>query len=136
MDRVVKIYTDGSCRGNPGPAGIGILIIDGYGNEIIKISEYIGSATNNIAEYCAILRAIEECMKRKIKSVEFLTDSQLLVNQVNKVYKVTDEELKILYVKLMGKIMNFNNWRIKHIPREENQIADALANQALDRKNQ
>jgi len=131
---VIKIYTDGSSRGNPGPAGIGILIIDDKGNEVKRISEYIGETTNNIAEYSALLRAVIECEKRKIYSVEFFTDSELLVNQLNKVYKIKNEGLKPLYVKLLSKLMNFRDWSIKHIPREENKIADFLANQALDKK--
>lgn len=131
---MIKIYTDGSSRGNPGPAGIGILIIDDKGNEVKRISEYIGETTNNIAEYSALLRAVIECEKRKIYSVEFFTDSELLVNQLNKVYKIKNEGLKPLYVKLLSKLMNFRDWSIKHIPREENKIADFLANQALDKK--
>lgn len=133
---MIKIYTDGSSRGNPGPAGIGILIIDDKGNEVKRISEYIGETTNNIAEYSALLRAVIECEKRKIYSVEFFTDSELLVNQLNKVYKIKNEGLKPLYVKLLSKLMNFRDWSIKHIPREENKIADFLANQALDKKSQ
>lgn len=131
---MIKIYTDGSSRGNPGPAGIGILIIYDKGNEVKRISEYIGETTNNIAEYRALLRAVIECEKRKIYSVEFFTDSELLVNQLNKVYKIKNEGLKPLYVKLLSKLMNFRDWSIKHIPREENKIADFLANQALDKK--
>jgi ribonuclease HI len=132
VDRIVKIYTDGASRGNPGPAGIGILIIDENGKDIKRISEYIGNTTNNIAEYRALLRALEECEKKKIKTARFFADSQLLVNQVNKRYKVANEGLKPLYVKLMGKFMNFKDWSIKYIPREENRIADSLANDALD----
>ncbi len=134
MDRVVKIYTDGCSRGNPGPAGIGILIINNDGREIKRISEYIGKATNNIAEYRAILRAVNECESRKIDGVIFFTDSELIVNQLNKSYKVKDEKIKTLYVKLLNKLINFKNWSIKHIPREDNKIADFLANQALKKK--
>lgn len=134
MDRVVKIYTDGCSRGNPGPAGIGILIINNDGSEIKRISEYIGKATNNIAEYRAILRAVNECESRKIDEAIFFTDSELIVNQLNKSYKVKDEKIKTLYVKLLNKLINFKNWSIKHIPREDNKIADSLANQALKKK--
>lgn len=134
MDRIVKIYTDGCSRGNPGPAGIGILIINNDGREIKRISEYIGEATNNIAEYRAILRAVNECESRKIDEAIFFTDSELIVNQLNKSYKVKDEKIKTLYVKLLNKLINFKNWSIKHIPREDNKIADSLANQALKKK--
>lgn len=131
MDIVVKIYTDGCSRGNPGPAGIGVLIINNDGKEIERISEYIGETTNNVAEYRAILRAVNECESRKIDKAIFFTDSELIVNQLNKSYKIKDEKLKILYVKLLNKLINFRNWSIKHIPREDNKIADYLANQAL-----
>jgi ribonuclease HI len=134
MDRIVKIYTDGCSRGNPGPAGIGVLIINNDGREIKRISEYIGEATNNIAEYRAILRAVNECESRKIDEAIFFTDSELIVNQLNKSYKVKDEKIKTLYVKLLNKLINFKNWSIKHIPREDNKIADSLANQALKKK--
>ena len=134
MDRVAKIYTDGCSRGNPGPAGIGILIINNDGKEIKRISEYIGKTTNNVAEYKAILRAVSECISRKIDKAIFFTDSELIVNQLNKSYKIKDEKLKNLYVKLLSKLINFKNWSIKHIPREHNKIADSLANQALKKK--
>jgi ribonuclease HI len=134
MDRVVKIYTDGCSRGNPGPAGIGILMVDNNGKEIERISEYIGKTTNNVAEYKAILRSVNECESRKINKAIFFTDSELIVNQLNKSYKIKDEKLKILYVKLLSKLINFKNWSIKHIPRENNKIADKLANQALKQK--
>ena len=134
MDRVVKIYTDGCSRGNPGPAGIGILIINNDGREIKRISEYIGKATNNIAEYRAILRAVNECESRKIDEAIFFTDSELIVNQLNKSYKVKNKKIKTLYIKLLNKLINFKNWSIKHIPREDNEIADSLANQALNKK--
>jgi ribonuclease HI len=134
MDRIVKIYTDGCSRGNPGPAGIGVLIINNDGREIKRISEYIGEATNNIAEYRAILRAVNECESRKIDEAIFFTDSELILNHLNKSYKVKDEKIKTLYVKLLNKLINFKNWSIKHIPREDNKIADSLANQALKKK--
>ncbi|MCK4422089.1 ribonuclease HI family protein [candidate division WOR-3 bacterium] len=134
MDRLVKIFTDGASRGNPGPASIGIFITDGNDKEIKRISEYIGTTTNNIAEYRALLRALEECKKSGFKSVEFFTDSQLLANQIKKLYKISNEGLKSLYVKLMSGLMNLSYWNITHIPREKNKIADSLANQALDKR--
>ncbi|MEA1913337.1 MAG: ribonuclease HI family protein [candidate division WOR-3 bacterium] len=134
MDRVVKVYTDGASRGNPGPSSIGILIINEEGKEIKRISEYIGTTTNNIAEYRALLRAIMECRKLKFGSVQFFTDSQLLANQINGIYRVTNEDLKPLYVKLKGELLSFKGWSVVYIPRGKNSIADLLANQALDRR--
>lgn len=131
VDRI-KVYTDGASRGNPGPAGIGILIEDSNGKPIRKISEYIGETTNNVAEYTALLRAVNECINLNYESVLFLTDSQLVVNQIKKDYRVKNEGLKQYYVKLRMKLLNLKNWDIKHIPREENTTADSLANKALN----
>jgi len=129
MDRVAKVFIDGASKGNPGPAGIGILILDKNENEISKISERIDEATNNVAEYKALLRAIIECQKLKLLSVKFYTDSQLLARQINGMYKIKDQRLKSLYIKIKGKLLGFKNWEITHIPREKNAIADKLANE-------
>jgi ribonuclease HI len=129
MDRIAKVFIDGASKGNPGPAGIGVLILDENENEIKKISEKIEETTNNVAEYSAFLRAIEECQKLRISSVKFYTDSQLLAHQINGIYKIKDQRLKSLYVKTKGKLLGFKNWEISHIPREKNAVADKLANE-------
>jgi ribonuclease HI len=131
MDRVIKVFIDGASRGNPGPSGIGILVLDGDENEIKKISEKISDTTNNVAEYKALLRAIVECQRMGFSSVRFFTDSQLLARQINGIYKIKDEKLKPLYVKIRGKLLGFKNWEVIHIPREENRIADRLANNSF-----
>ena len=100
-------------------------------NEIRKISEKISDTTNNVAEYKALLKAIVECQKLGFSSVRFFTDSQLLARQVNGIYKIKDEKLKSLYVKVRGKLLGFKNWEVVHIPREENHIADKLANNSF-----
>lgn len=131
MDRVVKVFIDGASRGNPGPSGIGILVLDENENEIKKISEKISDTTNNVAEYKALLRAIVECQRTGFSSVRFFTDSQLLARQINGTYKIKDEKLKPLYVKIRGKLLGFKNWEVIHIPREKNRIADRLANDSF-----
>jgi ribonuclease HI len=131
MDRVVKVFLDGASRGNPGPSGIGVLVLDENENEIKKISEKIEDTTNNVAEYKALLKAVIECGKLGFSSVRFFTDSQLLARQVNGIYKIKDEKLKSLYVKIRGKLLGFKNWEVIHIPREENRIADKLANDSF-----
>lgn len=131
MDRVVKIFIDGASRGNPGPSGIGVLVLDENENEIKKISEKINDTTNNVAEYKALLRAIVECRKLGFSSVRFFTDSQLMARQINGIYKIKDEKLKPLYVKIRGKLLGFKNWEVIHIPREKNRIADRLANDSF-----
>jgi ribonuclease HI len=131
MDRVVKVFIDGASRGNPGPSGIGILVLDENENEVKKISEKISDTTNNVAEYKALLKAIIECRKLGFSSARFFTDSQLLARQVNGIYKIKDEKLKSLYVKIRGKLLGFKNWEVIHIPREQNRIADRLANDSF-----
>lgn len=134
MDRVAKVFIDGASKGNPGPAGIGVLILDENKNEISKISEKIGNTTNNVAEYKALLKAITECKKLNILSVKFYTDSQLLARQINGIYKIKDERLKSIYIKIKGKLLGFRNWEITHIPREQNVVADKLANKPFKKK--
>jgi len=129
MDRVAEVFIDGASKGNPGPSGIGVLILDENKNEISRISEKIAESTNNVAEYKALLRAIMECQKLGLSSVKFYTDSQLLARQINGMYKIKDPGLKSLYIKIKGKLLGFKNWNITHIPREENSIADKLANE-------
>ncbi len=131
MDRIIKVYIDGASKGNPGPSGIGVLILDEQENEIKRISERIDDTTNNVAEYKALLRAIIECKKSSFSSVHFFTDSQLLARQINGMYKIKDEKLKSLYVKTKGKLLGLKNWRITHIPRDKNTVADKLANESF-----
>ncbi len=131
MDRVAKVFIDGASRGNPGPSGIGILVLDEHENEIRRISEKISDTTNNVAEYRALLKAVIECKRLGFSSVQFFTDSQLLARQVNGMYKIKDEKLKPLYVKIRGKLLGFKNWEVIHIPREKNIIADKLANDSF-----
>ncbi|MEO0294053.1 MAG: ribonuclease HI family protein [candidate division WOR-3 bacterium] len=128
MGGLAKVFIDGASKGNPGPSGIGILILDGKNNrEVKRISRKIEDTTNNVAEYKALLEAIEECKKLGFSSVEFFTDSELLSRQINGIYKIRDEKLKPLYVKIKGKLLSFRNWKLTYIPREENIIADKLA---------
>ena len=131
MDRVVKVFIDGASRGNPGPSGIGVLVLDEDDKEIKKISEKISDTTNNVAEYRALLKAIIECSNLGFSSVRFFTDSQLLARQVNGIYKIKDEKLKSLYVKVRGKLLGFKSWEVIHIPREKNRVADKLANDSF-----
>lgn len=129
----LRVFTDGASKGNPGPAGIGVFIKKN-GREEIKHSEYIGIASNNVAEYKAVLKAVELCIPFKPDSVHIYSDSQLVVNQVKNVYKISDSKLKKLYVKLMSKLMSLPSWNIKHITRDKNEVADLLANKAIEKE--
>ncbi len=139
MERFL-IYTDGAARGNPGPAGIGAVAYDGSGRELFRIAEFLGVATNNVAEYQAVARALE-VLKRRVGNkrlreaeVEVRLDSELVARQLNGVYLVREEHLWPLFMRIHNlRVSTFPHIRFVAIPREENPVADALANEAIDR---
>jgi len=128
------INTDGGSRGNPGPAGIGAVLSDEKGNIAKEISECIGNATNNQAEYKALVCALEEAKKLKADEVNILMDSELIVKQLKQEYKVKNKDLAPLFVKVWNLLNEFSKWSIKHIKRDKNKRADELVNKALDKK--
>ncbi len=130
--RHLVAYVDGACRGNPGEAGVGIVFQDEEGALFFKAYRYIGRATNNIAEYKALIFALEKARKLKAKSVRLYSDSQLLVNQIKGDYRVKDAKLKPLLREALSLIEEFSKVEIKGIDRGENQLADSLANRAVD----
>ncbi|MFH0887328.1 MAG: ribonuclease HI family protein [bacterium] len=128
---IIEIYVDGGSRGNPGDAGIGIVIKKG--KETIKeISEYIGKATNNVAEYVALNRGLQEAVLCNYHDIAIFADSELMVRQLIGEYKVRDESLRPLNYLALSLIKKFKNQRIFHIPRENNKEADKLLNKAID----
>ena len=127
------IYTDGGARGNPGPAGIGAVILDDKKNLIAEISEYIGETTNNQAEYRAVVAAIKKAKELGAMEIQFYLDSQLVVEQLNGNYKVKNKGLQPLFVSVYNDSLNFKKVAYNHIPREQNKEADKLANMAMDR---
>ncbi len=128
----IVVYTDGASRGNPGKAGIGAVIYDQNGQVLKEISEYIGEATNNVAEYKAVIAGIRAGIDLKATMIEVNADSQLLVRQLNGEYRVKNEGLKPLYKEALKILSCFKSYKIKHIPREKNKIADKLANRGID----
>lgn len=129
----VDIHIDGASKGNPGPAGVGI-IIRSNGEIVGKISKYIGNTTNNIAEYTALIYALQEALIIKAGIVSINTDSQLLCRQINKEYKVKSPNIIGLYNQAQRLISGFEKVAIKHISRENNTEADKLATQAVKDK--
>lgn len=129
-------YTDGGARGNPGPAGVGVVIYErGKNNKrnlIEKFGRYIGETTNNQAEYKALLEALKRCRKLKADEVECYLDSELAVKQLNREYKVKNKELAPTFVKVWNETIHFKKIRFTHIPRERNKLADSLVNEAID----
>lgn len=125
-------YIDGGSRGNPGPAGYGVLLEDASGNAVDTLSEFIGVTTNNVAEYRALLAALEYAEQKQQKRLKINCDSELVVKQMQGRYRVQSPDLKPLFErahKLAGRLDAFS---IHHIPREQNHHADRLANAAMD----
>ena len=128
----LTIYSDGGARGNPGPAGIGCVIFDEAGKTASEISECIGQATNNQAEYQALLAALKRAHELGASEVDCMMDSELAVRQLNHEYKVRNRELAPLFVKVWNETIHFKAVRFQHIPRERNKLADSMDNEAID----
>ncbi|MDD5115745.1 MAG: ribonuclease HI family protein [Candidatus Omnitrophica bacterium] len=126
----LEIYIDGASKGNPGHSGVGIVIYRD-GQLLKQISSYIGITTNNIAEYTALIFALEESLLLKAKVLKVNTDSQLLARQVNRVYKVKHPGILSLYERAIRLLSGFEKVAVNHIPREENTCADKLATKAI-----
>uniref|UniRef100_A0A6C0IA52 RNase H type-1 domain-containing protein n=1 Tax=viral metagenome TaxID=1070528 RepID=A0A6C0IA52_9ZZZZ len=128
------IYTDGGSRGNPGPSGIGGVIRNDSGEVICEISEYLGIQTNNYAEYTSLYTALLKAIDLELCNAEIniFMDSKLVVEQVNERWKVKNENLKEVYLKIKELLKQFENVSIDHIPRKLNADADTLANKAMD----
>ena len=127
-----RVYTDGACRGNPGPAAVGVSIEDESGTEVASVSEAIGETTNNVAEYRALYRALETLEQMAVTEAEFFLDSQLIVRQLNGEYRVRDAKMQVWFDKVKNKLLGLSRYSFLHVPRESNTRADTLANQALD----
>jgi ribonuclease HI len=135
MSRAAKhlvLLVDGASRGNPGPSAIGVVVKDAQGHVVKEISEYIGNGTNNVAEYRALIRALEEAKALGARSVEIRSDSELLVSQLEGTYKVKSPDLGPLYLDVGRMLRDFDRHTVVKVPRGDNAAADALANRALD----
>lgn len=130
----LSVYTDGGARGNPGPAGLGIIIFDAENNLVDFANFYIGEATNNQAEYSALLKALDIVKKYAPEEVNFYLDSELVVKQLNKEYKIKDEFLRNLATKIedLLKTGGIKKYSFTHVPRAQNKFADKLVNLAVD----
>ena len=132
----VTIYTDGGARGNPGPAAIGILILDEKNTVLFQHAETIGKTTNNVAEYTALNSALENAKQFSPETVSCFSDSELLVKQMRGEYKVKNADLQILYSQAKEKELQFKTVSYTHVPRSNEFITkvDALLNEVLDGK--
>ncbi|MGQ0570209.1 MAG: serine hydrolase, partial [Armatimonadota bacterium] len=128
----LRLFIDGASRGNPGPAGLGVVVHDGRGRVVAEIAEFLGETTNNVAEYRALLRGLQDADTRGASELEVYADSDLLVKQLQGSYRVKSANLIPLHAEALQALSEFRQWRIAHIPRMKNAAADALANRAID----
>jgi ribonuclease HI len=128
----MRVHIDGASRGNPGPAGIGVLFLAPDGTPVERLHRGIGTATNNVAEYSALIFALERAAAMGVKDLEVYSDSELLVRQLEGRYQVKHPALRPLYATARDRIATFRHFAIHHVPRELNAEADALANAGID----
>jgi len=131
-NKKIEIYVDGGSRGNPGPSGVGVVILDSSGKRLKEISRYIGEATNNIAEYNALLYGLEEALMMRTDEIVVNLDSELVAKQLTGDYRVKDPGLKPLFERAMNMLKSFKDFEIRHIKREKNKEADKLVNRAIN----
>jgi ribonuclease HI len=130
-ERVV-VYVDGGARGNPGPAGIGAVVTDAEGNVLTRANDFIGEATNNQAEYRALLLGLTLASQLGAREVEVVNDSQLIARQISGEYRVKKADLKPLHAQALARLRAFERWQVRSVPREQNELADGLVNEAID----
>ncbi len=129
---LIVVNVDGASRGNPGESGIGVAIFDKDSNLINEACDYLGVATNNIAEYKALILGIKLSMEYNAKKILFKSDSELMVKQIKGEYKVKNTQLKLLFAEVQDLFKKLPNWEIMHVSREENKEADLLANKGVE----
>jgi ribonuclease HI len=131
--RYLVAHSDGGARGNPGPAGFGVVIQDESGRKVASLSEYLGHQTNNFAEYQGLIAALEYAIEHGPKALKLISDSELLVRQIKGIYKVKNATLQDLHARAKELIAQLDWFSIGHALREHNQEADRLANEAMDK---
>lgn len=139
--REYRVCTDGGARGNPGPAGVGVVVADEQGKVVKEYSAYVGEQTNNWAEYEAVIRALGVLKKliprneRAYTTLNFRMDSELIARQLSGEYQVKETPLQLQYMKIHNiRVADFPNMTFTHVPREKNRNADRLANNAMDKR--
>lgn len=130
-DKVV-VHVDGGARGNPGPAAVGAVVSSPEGEPLTERGLYIGEATNNVAEYKAVLLGLELARELGAREVEVINDSELVARQIGGQYKVKHAGLRPLFIETMRQLRDFDRWTVRNVRRESNERADQLVNEALD----
>ncbi len=128
------LYADGGSRGNPGPAGAGAYLSDPQGNPVAELKQYLGETTNNVAEYSALILGLKHAAALSVPKIWIRMDSQLVVRQIEGAYRVKQAHLQVLHREALTLLKKFTAFKIEYIPREKNQQADRLANEAMDEK--
>lgn len=131
-ERELTVFTDGASRGNPGPAAIGVVVLDPQGRQLAAFGRAIGRATNNVAEYRALLAGLEEAARLGATAARVYVDSELVARQLTGRYQVRHPDLIPLHQEAVRLIRRFRHVEVSHVRRAENRLADALANRALD----
>lgn len=130
----LHIFVDGAARGNPGPAGIGVALLNEKGKTVAEIEKYIGEATNNVAEYLGVIYGLQEAVHKKARKAVLHLDSQLIARQLKGEYKVKDRNLKKFFDLALNLFREFDKVEVVEISREKNKQADSLANKAINLK--
>ena len=134
MDEILTLNFDGGSRGNPGPAGIGVVVSSADGTPLVTLGRFLGHATNNVAEYSALIAALQEAKKLGGRRVLIRGDSELIIKQMRGEYRVKNPDLKKLYEQAQSLVGQFDEATFEHNLREKNELADKLANLAMNRK--
>lgn len=129
---IINLYTDGASRGNPGLGGAGAVLVDENGEILASVKKALGVCTNNTAEYMALILGIEEAVKLKCRKLKIFLDSELIVNQINGSYRVKNENLQTLMREVRKLLSSFDSYTVEHVERNNNRLADKLANEAID----
>lgn len=126
------LFADGGSRGNPGPAASGAVLLDADGSVLEEVGEYLGTATNNVAEWTALLLGLDAAVRRGIRRLAVRLDSELVVRQLRGEYRVKHADLQPLHRRAIGLLRKFEHVDVRHVPRKENALADKLVNRVLD----
>ncbi|ATB27934.1 ribonuclease HI family protein [Melittangium boletus] len=130
----LKLFSDGAARGNPGPAGAGAVLVDGDGRVVARLGRFLGVQTNNYAEYMGLLLGLEHARHLKVRELEVLADSELLIRQLQGRYQVKSPTLRPLYEEATGLLKHFDRVKLVHVPREKNKAADEMSSRAIDER--
>lgn len=135
LTRRCRLFTDGASRGNPGQAGAGAVLLTDQGDELATCSAFLGSCTNNVAEYKALIIGLDKALLKGCTDLAIFLDSELIVRQIQGSYKVKNEVLLPLFRQVRERLARIQHWSINHVPRAQNARADQLANQGIDQRN-